>query len=37
MYVFLIFFYFLREETNEDRSVVHSWKITEIKAESENY
>ena len=37
MYVFVVFFYFINEPTKQGGEVKHQWKISEIKAESENY
>lgn len=36
MYVFLVFFYFINEPTETKDGIQKQWKISEIRAESEN-
>ena len=36
MYVFLVFFYFINEQKETKNGVQKEWKISEIRAESEN-
>jgi hypothetical protein len=37
MYKFLVFFYFINEQKETKNGVKKEWKISEIRAESENY
>ena len=37
LYVFLVFFYFINEPTETKDGIIKQWKISEIRAESENY
>lgn len=37
MHVFLVFFYFINEPSQTKYGIKKEWKISEIRAESENY